>query len=174
MEYGRPGDRTAQSVTAAKRGDPITVNGVKEYQNSVAVTGLPAATPYCYRITTGGTTPVDLLGSGTSPHFATLEGPAGTRPLTFDVMDDWGNTASSGVNNGSVNAGQATIDSGIARSGAQFLVSIGDTAYEGGSQTNYGDLNQTGPYLSDVSGRPDGPQRLAALAAVLGRVPVAG
>lgn len=150
-EFGTPGDCTAQSVTSAHLGSPITVNGVKEYQNSVAVTGLSAGTTYCYRIT--DTSPgLDLLGSNPSPQFTTLGPAGGTQAITFDVFGDWGDTTNSGVNDGSVNVNQAGVDAQIASSGAQFALSSGDTAYPGGSQTDYGDLNQAGVNISSVFG----------------------
>ena len=37
-------------------------------------------------------------------------------------------------------------------SGAQFAISTGDIGYPNGSQTNYGDLNQTGANVSAVFG----------------------
>ena len=37
---------------------------------------------------------------------------------------------------------------------ARFALSVGDNAYESGSQANYGDLYQTGPNISAVFG-PD-------------------
>jgi hypothetical protein len=150
VEYGPLGMCTAHSVTPATLDSPITVNGVTEYQNSVAVTGLSAATAYCYRM--AGATPPGLLGTAASRHFTTLKPADSSRPFTFDVMDDWGDTTNSGVNHGSLNANQAAVDAEINTSGAQFLISIGDTAYQDGSQTNYGDLSQTGPYISDVFG----------------------
>jgi hypothetical protein len=151
VEYGSPGNCTANSVTSSL-GTQITVNGVTEYQNSVAVPNLSADTAYCYRITTGGSSPVDLLGTNQSPQFTTLQPANGSQPLTFDVLDDWGDTRNSGVNNGSLNVNQAHLDTQIASSGAQFAVSIGDVGYQDGSQTNYGDLNQTGSYVSGVFG----------------------
>jgi chitodextrinase len=152
VQVGTPGNCTATSVTAARAGVAITVNSVKEYQQSVSVTGLSPGTAYCYRITTGGASPIDLLGSGASPQFTTLQPAAGTAPFTFDVMGDWGDTTNSGTNNGSLNANQAGVDARIASSGAQFIVSAGDTAYPGGTQTEYGDLNQTGTNISAVFG----------------------
>jgi hypothetical protein len=152
VEYGRPGNCKAHSVTAPP-GTPVWVNGVTEYQNSVALTGLSASTSYCYRVVTGGASPTDLLGSANvSPQFTTLQPAAGTKPLTFDVIGDWGDTTNGGVNNGALNANQAGVDAQIARSGAQFIVSAGDVAYQDGSQANYGDLNQAGPYISGVFG----------------------
>ena len=44
----------------------------------------------------------------------------------------------------------------IASSGARFAVSTGDIGYPSGSQTNYGDLVQTGDNVSGVFG----PERL--------------
>lgn len=152
VEYGPPGDCTAQSVTSPSLGSPHTVGSVKEYLDSVSLTGLSPASAYCYRVTDAGSSPVDLLGDNASPGFTTLESPGSSAPLTFDVLGDWGDTTNSGVNDGSLNANQAGIDAGIARSGAQFAVSVGDVAYPGGTQTEYGDLNQTGANVSAVFG----------------------
>jgi chitodextrinase len=152
VEYGPPGSCTANSVIAGKLGAPITVGTVKEYQNSVTVTGLSPGTAYCYRITNTGANPLDLLGSNPSPQFTTLEAAGDTQPLTFDVLGDWGDTTNGGVNDGSLNVGQAGVDAQIAASGAQFAVTTGDLAYPGGSQTNYGDLNQAGADISAVFG----------------------
>ena len=68
------------------------------------------------------------------------------------MLGDWGDTTNSGVNDGSLNVNQAGVDAQIASSGAQFAVSTGDVGYPGGTQTNYGDLNQTGPHVSAVFG----------------------
>ena len=152
VQYGPAGNCTAQSVTSSTLGGPITVNGMREYQNSAAVTGLSPAMAYCYRVTTGGASPVDLLGTEPSPQFSTLQPATGTAPVTFAVLGDWGDTTNSGVNDGSVNANQAGVDAQIAASGAQFAISTGDTAYPGGTQTSYGDLNQTGPNISAIFG----------------------
>ena len=152
VEYGPPGSCTANSVIACKLGSPITVGTVKEYQNSVTVTGLSPGTAYCYRITNTGSSPLDLLGSNPSPQFTTLEAAGGTQPLTFDVLGDWGDTTNGGVNDGSLNVNQAGVDAQIAASGAQFAVTTGDLAYPGGSQTEYGDLNQAGANVSAVFG----------------------
>ena len=152
VEYGPPGNCTANSVIATKRGNPITINMATEYPNSVLVTGLSPGTTYCYRITSTGAGAVDLLGSNPSPQFTTMQPAGGTGPMTFDVLGDWGDTTNSGVNDGSLNANQAGVDAQIAASGAQFAISVGDVAYQGGTQTNYGDLNQTGPDISAVFG----------------------
>lgn len=150
VQYGPVGNCAAHSAIATKMGNPITIGTTREYQNSVVVGGLSPATTYCYRITSTGSSAVDLLGSNPSPQFTTLQPPGGTRPFTFDVLGDWGDTTDSGTNGGSLNVDQAGVDAGIAASGAEFALSVGDIAYQGGSQTNYGDLNQTGINVSAV------------------------
>jgi chitodextrinase len=152
VQYGPPGSCTANSVAATAQGAPITIGTVKEYQNSLEVTGLTAGATYCYRITSTGSSPVDLLGSNPSPQFTTLEAANGAAPVTFDVLGDWGDNTNSGNVSASLNANQAAVDAQIASSGAQFTVSTGDVAYPGGTQTDYGDLNQTGAQTSEVFG----------------------
>jgi chitodextrinase len=153
VQYGPLGNCEANSAVATSAGSPITVGTVTEYQNSAAVSGLSTATSYCYRVTNTGASPVDLLGTNPSPQFTTLESATGTAPLTFDVLGDWGDTTSSGDNTtGALNQNQAGVDAQIAASGAQFTVSTGDVAYPGGTQTEYGDLNQTGVNVSAVFG----------------------
>ncbi|MDA8372667.1 MAG: fibronectin type III domain-containing protein [Actinomycetota bacterium] len=150
VEYGPPGACDANTAISAKLGSPVSVGSAREYMNDVQLSGLSPNTTYCYRILSAGSTPVDFLGSNPSPEFSTLQPANGTQPFTFDVLGDWGDTTNSGVNDGSVNRNQAAIDAEIAASGARFAVSVGDTAYMGGSQTNYGDLYQTGANVSAV------------------------
>jgi chitodextrinase len=153
VQYGPPGNCTANSAIATTAGAPITVGSVKEYQNSVTVSGLSASTAYCYRITNTGSAPVDLLGSNPSPQFTTMKPANGTGPVTFAVLGDWGDTTNSGDNTtGAVNQNQAGVDAQIAASGAQFAISAGDLGYPGGTQTTYGDLNQTGVNVSAIFG----------------------
>jgi hypothetical protein len=122
---------------------PISVAGVTEYLTSVRITGLAAGTEYCYRVYTGGSSSVDLLGSDAAPHFRTLPT---TGPVSFAVLGDWGdNTVAGGAN-------QKSIDALIAGSGAQFAVSTGDIAYNTGTQNNYGNLVATGSAVSQVFG----------------------
>jgi hypothetical protein len=152
VKFGRPGHCRARTDTARHLGKPITVRGTREYQNSVEITGLAPDTTYCYRVRSGRSKRVDLLGSNPSPRFRTLQRARGTRAFTFDVMGDWGDTTNSGVNDGSINRNQARIGALIARSHAQFLISVGDTAYPGGTQTEYGDLNKKGVNVSAIFG----------------------
>ena len=135
--------KASVSSTNNTLNSPITVASVVEYQSSFRITGLTAGTTYCYRVFTGGSSPVDLLGTDAAPTFTTL---SGSSSYTFDVLGDWGDTS---VNGG---ANQAKIDALIANSGARFAVSTGDIAYQNGSQTNYGNLTATGTAVSEVFG----------------------
>lgn len=152
VRFGPPGNCQQAPVTASADGTAFTVSGVTEYQHSVLVTRLAAGTAYCYRITSTGPGPVDLLGSNPSPQFTTLPPAASTTSLTFDVLGDSGDTTSNGVNNGALNQGQAAVEALIATSGARFVLSTGDISQAGGDQTDYGDLNHTGPSVSAVFG----------------------
>ena len=62
------------------------------------------------------------------------------------MLGDWGSVTASG------NPDQANLIGELASSGARFALSTGDIAYPGGSQTNYGDLYQTGADVSAVFG----------------------
>ena len=73
-------------------------------------------------------------------------------PTTFAVFGDWGDTTNNGVNDGTTNANQAALLAQVGASGSQFAVSTGDVGYPGGSQTNYGDLQQKGADVSAVFG----------------------
>ncbi|POX56942.1 hypothetical protein C3489_01410 [Streptomyces sp. Ru71] len=150
VRWGPLGNCTANTASATAAGTSITVNGVTEYQNKVLVSGLAPGTQYCYRVFTGGTAPVDLLGTNPSPTFTTLEPAGGTTPFSFAVMGDWGDTTNRGQNTGALNVNQANVMSQLNASGTRFVLSAGDVAYPSGSQTNYGDLNQTGVNISAV------------------------
>jgi hypothetical protein len=152
VQWGTPVGATGCTMTgrsASSPGNtlnaPITVAGVTEYQTSIRVSGLTAGTTYCYRIYTGGTAPVDLLGADAAPRFTTL---STSGAFTFDVLGDWGDDSVAGGRN------QKNVDALIAGSGAQFAVSTGDIAYQNGSQNNYGNLVATGTAVSEVFG-PD-------------------
>ncbi|HEU5271182.1 MAG TPA: fibronectin type III domain-containing protein, partial [Jatrophihabitans sp.] len=150
VRWGSPSGSTGCTLTGSSASAstntvnaPITVAGVTEYQNSITVSGLSAGTSYCYRVYTGGSSPVDLLGTDAAPRFSTM---SATTSLTFDVFGDWGDTSVSG------GSGQAALDKLIAASGAKFAVSTGDIAYPNGTQTNYGNLVATGSATSEVFG----------------------
>ncbi|MGC2208333.1 MAG: metallophosphoesterase [Candidatus Dormiibacterota bacterium] len=134
------------------------VSGTNEYQSTVVLSGLSPGTTYCYRpLATGG---VDLLGSNPSQQFTTLAPVGSANPLTFDVVGDIGETLYSSTtafpNN--LNTDQAAIDSLIGSSGAQFVVTAGDVGYSGGTQANYGDLENGGSEVSDIFGPSYWPQ----------------
>jgi chitodextrinase len=146
VKYGRVGQEScvAKSVNASKT--TISVKGQSEYQWKAKLTGLATNTLYCYRVFLGGT---DLLGDVASPQFWT-QIPAGTaQPFSFAVFGDWGDTDANGAN-----PYQAALMQSIANSGVRFALTTGDTAYDSGTQSNYGDLTHTGYRVSSVFG-PD-------------------
>lgn len=121
----------------------LTVNGVPELQWRASAGRLAPNTRYDYRVFF--TSPrVNLLGGGASVSFRT---PPSSRqaPFKFAVLGDWGATDATGAN-----PFQADLDKLIASSGARFALSTGDVAYPNGNQTNYGDLQQSGPNISAV------------------------
>jgi hypothetical protein len=169
LYYGPLGNCTASSVPVGSGmvsqvrvspNPPATYLSRYDYQSSVLVTGLTPGTTYCYEVFGSGTTAVDLLpASQPSDTFTTLD-PVSTgsaKPLTFDVVGDFGETSDRGSNTpASVNTSQAAIDSLIGSSGARFAIGVGDIAYNDGGNYNYGDLEQTGtsvgaPNLTEIS-----------------------
>jgi chitodextrinase len=146
VTYGRVGSEscTAHKVSASRKG--FKANGVSEYQWKAKLSNLVPNAQYCYRVFLG---PVDLLGSDASPKFWS-QIPAGTTtPFSFGVIGDWGDTDANGAN-----PSEAALMSSLASSGVRFVIGTGDTGYDGGTQTNYGDLQQTGYRISSVFG-PD-------------------
>jgi len=144
--YGAFGTEACTAHRANGSNTNISVNGVGEEQWKAKITGLTPGTQYCYRLFFSSPT-VDLLGPDPSPQFWSMVPAGSSTPLTFAVTADWGSTGADGTN-----SDQANLDQQIAASGASFILGAGDTAYNGGSQTNYGDLNQTGADISDVFG----------------------
>ncbi|HET6210864.1 MAG TPA: DNRLRE domain-containing protein [Jatrophihabitans sp.] len=149
VRWGTPSGSTGCTLTGSSATStnntinaPITVSGVTEYLTSIRISGLTSGHSYCYRVYTGGSGSVDLLGTDTAPRFSTLS----TGALTFDVLGDWGdNSIANGIN-------QQHVDSLLAGSGAQFAVSTGDIAYQTGTQTEYGNLITSGAGVSQVFG----------------------
>jgi len=121
----------------------ITVNSVSEYQWK-AMLSLSPDTQYCYRVFLKT---VDLLGSDPAPRFWTQLPAGSTKPFSFVVFGDWGSTDSNGANQD-----EANVMHQIANSGARFALTVGDNAYSSGSQTDFGDLIETGPSMSSVFG----------------------
>ena len=144
--YGQLGVESDAAHRANGSKTSITVNGVPEYQWKAKITGLLPGTAYAYRVLFSNPT-FDLLAPDGSPTFTTPPLPGGAGPFSFAVFGDWGATDSTGAN-----PDQANLMTQIAASGASFALSTGDIGYSGGSQTNYGDLFQTGANVSGVFG----------------------
>ena len=145
LMYGAAPNCTANTAPASWiTRSAITIGTVQAYQWKANVSGLAPDTAFCYRVFLGST---DLLGSDPSPTFRSQVAPGNTTPYSFAVFGDWGQVDSAGAN-----SNQANLMQRIAESGVRFAVTSGDTAYPGGSQLNYGDLQQTGPDTSAIFG----------------------
>jgi hypothetical protein len=131
----------AANTTAATK-TSITVVSKAEYQWTATIPVTPDTT-YCYRVYLGGT---DLLGSDASPTFTSQVAAGSSAPFSFDVFGDWGQAYTNG------NPDQANVLQQMSLSGARFAVMTGDTAYPGGGQSEYGDLQQSGANVSTVFG----------------------
>lgn len=142
--YGRVGSEscTAHSVGATRTS--ITVGSTAEYQWKAQISGLAPDATYCYRVFGGST---DLLGSDPSPQFRSQIAAGAATPFSFAVFGDWGLSGTNGTN-----PDQANVMSQIAASGARFAVTTGDNGYNSGTQTEYGDLVQTGSGVSGIFG----------------------
>jgi hypothetical protein len=123
---------------------------IGDYQDSVPLSGLSGGAAYCYEVFSA--TGVNLLGSGVSQTFSTLDATTSAAPLSFDVVGDLGETAGVDESVNGVNEDQAAIDDEIGQSGAKFVLLAGDVAYSGGTDANYGDLTSTGSEVSDIFG----------------------
>jgi len=143
VQYGLATDSCTRS-TAAVTAHKMTVGTLSEYQYTAVLTGLGPATRYCYRLQQSGG---DLLGTDPSPTFTTFPTPGTAASFSFAVFGDWGSVDDTGAN-----PDLANVMARVAGSGASFLVTTGDNAYPGGSQTSYGDLQQTGAGTSAVFG----------------------
>ena len=86
-------------------------------------------------------------------------------PFSFAVLGDWAAVDGTGSN-----PNQASLMSQLAASGARFALTVGDNVYASGSQTEYGDLVQTGPSISAVFG----PQYWANVGASMAIFPAMG
>jgi Purple acid Phosphatase, N-terminal domain/Calcineurin-like phosphoesterase len=145
----------------------FAVAAATDYQWSVPLTGLTPGTQYCYAVfSTDSSGAVDMLPSSQPDQMFTTLDPAGSsKSLTFDVVDDSGETNYALPTSnfpGYLNTYQAALDKLIGQSGARFAVLAGDTAYNDGSQTDFGDLQQTesvpGAEVSDFFGPSYWPQ----------------
>jgi hypothetical protein len=146
VKWGRVGAESCTANTTAATKTSITVNSVPQYQWRATLALVPN-THYCYRVYLGSSPQTDLLGADPSPELTTQLPAGSTEPFTFAVFGDWGQAGSDGTN-----PDQANLMQRLAASGARFAVSTGDIGYPSGSQTNYGDLQQTGSSKSGVFG----------------------
>jgi len=149
VKYGVVGSNCATKTVSASK-TSIAVGSALEYQWKAKLKGLQTNTQYCYRIFLGTT---DLLGSDATPKFWSAVPSGSNASYSFAVFGDWGDTNQQGTN-----PQQAALDSLIGQSGARFALATGDTAYDSGSQLNYGDLNQTGYRISSIFGPSFWPQ----------------
>ncbi len=145
VKWGQVGVESCNAHTATATKTFIKVNGVGEYQWKAQLSPLQAGTSYCYRPYLG-TSQTDLLGSDPTPQFSSQVPAGSTERFSFAVIGDWGKTYATG------NPDQANVMQQIAASGARFVVGTGDTGYPAGSQTSYGDLQQSGQDISAVFG----------------------
>jgi Calcineurin-like phosphoesterase/Purple acid Phosphatase, N-terminal domain len=150
VRYGRLGVESCTARAKSASRSSITVNGVSQYQWRATLSGLSPGARYCYRPEFGTNTPIiDLLGTDATPSFFAQLPAGSSEPFSFAVFGDWGAV---GDQEAGADNRQADVMSQIAASEARFAVGTGDTAYPSGSQTNYGDLVQTGANVSGVFG----------------------
>ena len=135
------------SHTVSATRTSITVKSVSQYQWRATVPDLERDTAYCYRVWLGSSPRTDLLGPDPSPTFRSELPERPTQPFTFAVFGDWGQ-----ANSGSANPDQEALLALLAKNDARFAVGTGDIANPSGSQSNYGDLYQTGSSVSGVFG----------------------
>ncbi len=143
LTWGPVGNCDANTKTATKTN--ITVISKAEYQWKATIPVSPD-TQYCYRVKLGS---VDLLGTDSSPKFTSQVDSGSSQQFSFAVFGDWGQAYANGVN-----THQTNVMNQMASSGARFAVMTGDTAYPGGGQKEYGDLQQAGVDQSTIFG-PD-------------------
>jgi hypothetical protein len=148
VTIGKVGTEPAcASRTVAATRTSITVKSVSQYQWRATVPGLERDATYCYRVYLGTSPRTDLLGSDPSPTFRGELPERPAEPFSFAVFGDWGQ-----ANAGSANPAQEALLARLAKTDARFAVGTGDIANPSGSQSNYGDLQQTGSSVSGVFG----------------------
>jgi hypothetical protein len=144
----------------------FSVNSVSEYQNSATLSGLTPGTQYCYAVFSGNSSgSVNLLPPTEPVQFFTTLSPSSAQssaPVSFDVIDDTGEnyyyTSRTQIGDqpfpNGYNPDQASLYHEIGQSGADFLLSVGDIAYSGTTESTFGDLQQTGtqPEVSNIFG----------------------
>src|SRR5206468_3456915 len=137
-----PAGGACNQYTATAASTPFTVVSTAETMWSVRLGNLAPQAAYCYQILSAGT---PVLSAPIT--FRTLSAAGSTSGFSFDVIGDTGYNGDGGTN-----PDQDRLYDQMSRSGAAFTLFTGDLAYNDGSQTNYGDLTQTGPNVSAVFG----------------------
>ncbi len=128
VTYGAAGGGSPCTGSSATSPSPIAFTAsTSEFQFKAALTGLASDTAYCYRLTQGG---VDLLGGSPSPTFFSRRIGDST-PFDFAVVGDFG----AGTTD------EANVFQQIHNANPRFLVTVGDNAYNSGTQSDYGDLS---------------------------------
>jgi len=115
-------------VASTNRSHAVTVGPRTDYLSTIRLTNLNAGSRYCYQLG-GGVFELSTLE--TSPAFSTAASPSDTRAFSFAVIGDFGAGTSD----------EANVLRQIASSPAAFITTVGDNAYEDGTQANYGDLS---------------------------------
>jgi calcineurin-like phosphoesterase family protein len=145
VTWGEAGSELCTAHQVAATRTAIAVNSVPEYQWKASFDVAPDRR-YCYRVYLGDPG-IDLLDTDASPRFESQVPSGASTPFSFAVFGDWGWVSATGQN-----PALANLMSKLAASGARFAFTTGDNAYQQGTQSNYGDLVQTGPDLSVVFG----------------------
>jgi hypothetical protein len=99
------------------------VGSTTDYLWSARITGLSAGSTHCYQVIQGG------VALGATTPFATAPG-SGVTSYRFAVLGDFGGGTTD----------EAMVMSQIAANSPNFLMTVGDNAYQNGGQTDYGDL----------------------------------
>jgi hypothetical protein len=128
--------------SANAAGSPYTVLATAETMWTARLGNLSPNSRYCYQILDAG---APVLAAPIS--FGTVPSPGDTGSFSFDVIGDTGYNGAAGTN-----PDQDQLYAQMAHSGASFVLTTGDMAYPDGSQTNYGDLINTGANVSAVFG----------------------
>ncbi len=151
VKWGRFGQESCTEHTTTATNTPIAVNSVPQYQWKATFSVEPD-TEYCYRVFLGDAPEVDLLGADDSPRFRSQIPAGSTTPYSFAVIGDWGLVGGDVLTGPGENSHMANVISRIAESDARFAVTVGDNVYASGTQTEYGDLVQSGTNMSAMFG----------------------
>ena len=101
-----------------------SVSGTTVFQDKATIGGLAPNTAYCYRVFQNG---IDLGGATT---FRTAPASGSSTAFKFAVVGDWGQGT----------AAEANVFGQIANGQPNFVMTVGDNVYTGGSNADYGDL----------------------------------